>query len=153
MNEIPLVLLTTTNFGSIEADIWAIDGELFVAHNKTDIKAGRTLESLYIEPVADLFRKNGGRAWKDHPGTFQLLIDLKTPAEITMSVLVEKLKPYRDVFDLEINPKCRQYSTIRQQTGTGMISVNIRPGYSMTDFPTGNILRNSLKEFPFTVKT
>ncbi len=103
-NEIPFRLAYDNHFGSIEADIWAIDGELFVAHNKTDIKAGRTLESLYIEPVADLFRKNGGRAWKDHPGTFQLLIDLKTPAEITMSVLVEKLKPYRDVFDPEINP-------------------------------------------------
>lgn len=102
-NEIPFRLAYDNHFGSIEADIWAIDGELYVAHNRIDIQPGRTLESLYIEPVVKLFRNNGGKAWKDNTSTFQLLIDIKTPVETTVPLLVEKLNPYRDVFDPEVN--------------------------------------------------
>ena len=103
-NDIPFRLAYDNHFGSIEADIWAIDGELYVAHNKNEIQPSMTLDSLYIQPVVRIFKQNGGRAWKDHPGTFQLLIDLKTPVQPTLAILIEKLKPFPDVFDPEVNP-------------------------------------------------
>jgi len=99
----PFVLAYNAHFGSIEADIWAVNGDLFVAHNKSDIKAERSLDSLYIQPIVRFFRKNGGKAWRNYPSTFQLMIDLKTPFEQTLSILVEKLKKYPDVFDSDQN--------------------------------------------------
>ncbi|HZK97909.1 MAG TPA: phosphatidylinositol-specific phospholipase C/glycerophosphodiester phosphodiesterase family protein [Prolixibacteraceae bacterium] len=99
----PFMLAYNAHFGSIEVDIWAVNGDLFVAHNKSNIKAERSLDSLYIQPIVRLFRKNGGKAWSNYPSTFQLMIDLKTAAEPTLPLLVEKLKKYPDVFDSNQN--------------------------------------------------
>lgn len=103
-NEIPFRLAYDNHFGSIEADIWAVDGELFVAHYRNEIKPERTLDCLYIQPIVEIFRQNNGKAWKDNPSTFQLLIDLKTEVNPTLPILIEKLKNYPDVFDPLVNP-------------------------------------------------
>jgi len=100
---VPFFLAYNSHFGSIEADIWAVDGDLFVAHNRSEIKPDRSLDALYILPIVKLFRKNGGKAWSDNPSTFQLLVELKTAVEPTLSLLVEKLKKYPDVFDSNVN--------------------------------------------------
>jgi len=102
-NTIPFRLAYDNRFGSIEADIWAVNGDLFVSHNKQDIKPERTLDALYLEPIVKLFRANGGQAWNNSKSTFELLIDLKTDVEPTLSMLVEKLKLYPDVFDPVVN--------------------------------------------------
>jgi alkaline phosphatase len=99
----PFFLAYNAHFGSIEADIWAVEGELLVAHDRTGITSSRTLDSLYLQPIAKLFRNNGGKAWSDRPGTFQLLIDLKTPTEPTLTLLVNALKKYPDVFNTDVN--------------------------------------------------
>ncbi len=102
-NVIPFWIAYYNHFGSIEADIWAIDGELYVAHSRAAVKPERTIDALYIQTVVKLFRYNGGKAWHDFPGVFQLLIDPKTAAEPTLALLVEKLKQYPDVFDPSVN--------------------------------------------------
>jgi alkaline phosphatase len=102
-NEIPFWLAYNNHFGSIEADIWAVNGNLFVAHNTADIKPERTLDILYLQPIVKLFKENNGKPWKDNPSTFQLLIDLKTNVDPTLSLLVEKLNQYPDVFDPKVN--------------------------------------------------
>lgn len=102
-NNPPFMLAYDNHFGSIEADIWAINSELFVAHYEKEILPSRTLDSLYIQPIVRIFRQNEGSAWKDNPKTFQLLIDLKTTVEPTLSLLMEKLKQYPDVFNPGIN--------------------------------------------------
>ena len=99
----PFFLAYNARFGSIEADIWAVKNILYVAHDSADITPARTLESLYLQPIVKFFRQNGGRAWKDNPATFQLLIDLKTKTEPTLSLLVELLKKYPDVFNSDVN--------------------------------------------------
>lgn len=102
-NTTPFNLAYDNHFGSIEADIWAVNGELFVSHNEKDINPSRTLDSLYIQPIVRIFRQNRGKAWKDNPGTFQLMIDLKTPVEPTLSLLIQKLFKYPDIFNPRIN--------------------------------------------------
>jgi alkaline phosphatase len=102
-NDIPFWLVYCNHFGSIEADIWAIERELFVAHDESDIKPEQSLDVLYLQPIVKLVRHNKGKAWSDHSSTFQLLIDLKTAVEPTLSILVEKLKKYPDVFDPHAN--------------------------------------------------
>ncbi len=96
------------HYGSIEADVWAVKGVLYIAQDSSGIIASRTLEALYLLPVVTEFRKNGGKAWSDIPATFQLMIDLKTTVEPTLSMLVEALKKYPDVFDFHVNPNAVQ---------------------------------------------
>ena len=90
-------------FGSVEADIFAIEGKLFVAHIRSEVKPERTIDSLYIHPIVTSFRENRGKAWKDSPFTYQLLIDIKTEIEPALSILTEKLKLYPDVFNPSVN--------------------------------------------------
>jgi len=99
----PFYLAYNAQFGSIEADIWAVEGQLYVAHDKTEITATNTLDHLYIEPIVALFKKYGGRVSVDPSYTFQLLIDLKTEVEPTLTLLTEKLKKYPEVFDPKVN--------------------------------------------------
>lgn len=101
--KIPFFLAYNAHFGSVEADIWAVGGDLYVAHDKSNITVERSLDSLYIQPIVKLFRLNVGKAWNDYPSTFQLVIDLKTAVEPTLSILADKLKKYPDVFDFNVN--------------------------------------------------
>lgn len=85
------------HFGSIEADVHARGGTLYVAHDASAIDSSRTLEQLYIQPVLQKIRENNGQIYKD--GTpLQLLIDLKTPAAQTLPLLVNELSRYPSVF-------------------------------------------------------
>lgn len=102
--KVPFEWAYNAHFGSIEADIWAVNGELFVAHHRGQIVPKKTLDALYIRPIVDKFKENKGKAWNDYEGTFQLLIDLKTSAEPTLSILAEKLKKYPEVFNPTVNP-------------------------------------------------
>jgi L-ascorbate metabolism protein UlaG (beta-lactamase superfamily) len=103
VNPVPFKLAYENHFGSIETDIWAVNNELFVAHSRAEIKQENTLDSLYIQPVVRIFRQNNGKAWIDFSSAFQLLVDLKTLTEPTLSLLVQKLKNYPDVFDTSVN--------------------------------------------------
>lgn len=103
--KVPFELAYQAHFGSIEADIWEVNGELFVAHDRDQITPERTLEALYIQPIVAKFKANKGKAWSDRKGTLQLLIDLKTPFNPTLDLLAKKLEKYPEVFDPAANPK------------------------------------------------
>jgi len=104
MNKQPFRLAYENHFGSIEADIWAVGGQLLVAHGRNEIKPAFSLDSLYLKPIVETVRKNKGKAWPDNSYSFQLLIDLKTTVEPTLPLLVEQIAKYPDVFDPSINP-------------------------------------------------
>lgn len=73
---------------SIEADVFLINDTLYVAHEKNEIKATRTLENLYLKPIQVLFEKE---LMDTRP--FQLLIDIKTEAHPTLNKIVDTLNP------------------------------------------------------------
>lgn len=102
--EVPFEWAYQAHFGSIEADIWEVNGELFVAHNRNQVTSERTLDALYIQPIVSKLKANAGKAWNDKDGTFQLLIDLKTPVEPTLSLLIEHLKKFPEIFNPAVNP-------------------------------------------------
>lgn len=81
---VPFHAAYNAGFGSIEADIFLKDGGLYVAHNKNDIRAERTLAALYLDPLL-----------KDSLRPLQLLIDLKTAAEPTLDALLKLLEGYK----------------------------------------------------------
>jgi len=86
-------------FGSIEADIFLHQGALLVAHEKNQLKRHYTLDSLYLEPLQKCILENKGQVYADSNRFLQLMIDIKTEAHPTLSVLAETLKKYPDLIN------------------------------------------------------
>jgi len=82
----PLLDALALGFGSVEADIHLTNGVLLVGHDAEDLRPGRTLQKLYLEPLRELAAKNGGRIYRDAPPLI-LLVDIKTEAEATYAAL------------------------------------------------------------------
>ena len=103
---LPFYQAYSQQLASIEADIYTTDkvDELLVAHDRNELTQAPTLEESYIEPIVSLYKLNNGRAWRGSEKIFVLLIDLKTPADPTLFVLLKKLQRYPDVFDPAVNP-------------------------------------------------
>ncbi|MCX6952901.1 MAG: phosphatidylinositol-specific phospholipase C/glycerophosphodiester phosphodiesterase family protein [Verrucomicrobia bacterium] len=89
----PLLDALDCGFGSIEADIHLVDGKLLVAHDRKAVKPERTLEALYLDPLRERVKRNGGRVYRGGP-TITLLIDVKTEAAATYAALDAVLKNY-----------------------------------------------------------
>ena len=92
----PLLDALELGFCSVEADIFLIDGQLLVAHDRDKVTPERTLQSLYLDPLYERFRRLGGRVFPAGP-TVTLLIDFKSEADATYVALRKVLQPYRDM--------------------------------------------------------
>ncbi|HEU4811895.1 MAG TPA: glycerophosphodiester phosphodiesterase family protein [Nocardioides sp.] len=79
-------------FTSVEADVWLVDGQLLVAHDRADVVPGRTLEELYLSPLEARRQMNGGTEYPGWNGTFQLLVDVKSDAMTTYAAVDEALR-------------------------------------------------------------
>jgi len=93
----PLFDALAHGFCSVEADIFLVDGDLFVAHDREEIRLDRTLRSLYLDPLRKRIKQNGGRVYPNGP-EFALLIDIKSEAISTYKTLDKMLAEYRDIF-------------------------------------------------------
>jgi alkaline phosphatase len=62
---IPFLTAYYAGAGSIEADVYLLNGKLYVAHERNEIAEDRTLDELYLKPLAALFRKNGNKPYAD----------------------------------------------------------------------------------------
>lgn len=92
----PLFDALAHGFTSVEADIFLVDDDLYVAHDRREITADRTLRLLYLNPLRERIRQNGGRVYPNGP-EFTLLIDIKTAAVPTYKTLDRILAEYRDI--------------------------------------------------------
>jgi hypothetical protein len=93
----PLFDALDNGFCSIEPDIYLVEGQLLVAHDRDKVSPDRTLPSLYLNPLRARIKENGGRVYKDGPPVI-LLIDVKSDAESTYAALREVLRSYGDIF-------------------------------------------------------
>lgn len=89
----PLLDALEHGFCSVEADIWLVGGQLLVAHDLNDAKAGRTLQALYLDPLLARVERNSGRVFRDGP-PFTLLVDVKSDATNSYLALRGALRPY-----------------------------------------------------------
>ena len=87
----PLLDALKHGFTSVEADVWLVDGELRVAHDLVDTRAGVTLESLYLDPLDELVRQQGNSIYPGWDGSLQLLIDIKSDGESTYAAIEKEL--------------------------------------------------------------
>jgi len=90
----PLLDALDLGFTSIEVDVHERDGALLVGHDAEDVRADRSLGSLYLDPIAARAATHGGRLFTDTT-SLQLLVDFKTDAESTYRVLEQVLAGYR----------------------------------------------------------
>jgi hypothetical protein len=102
LHDRPLLDAVERGFCSVEADIFLVNGELLVAHSRDELDPARTLQRLYLEPLRQRARENGGRVHRDGPD-FTLLIDIKSEGEPTYDALNELLSQYADVFSRHEN--------------------------------------------------
>ncbi|MFD7446187.1 phosphatidylinositol-specific phospholipase C/glycerophosphodiester phosphodiesterase family protein [Streptomyces sp. NPDC059909] len=93
----PLNDALSHGFSSVEADIWLVGDELLIGHDKEDLVPGRTLESLYLDPLMKRVKANHGEVNDGYSNSLQLLIDIKTPGAEAYKVLCEHLKSYRSM--------------------------------------------------------
>lgn len=89
---------------SIEADVFLHDGQLLVGHDVEDLSPELTFEGMYVEPLVTLYKRNGGRAWKDSDEPIQLMVELKSETEPTLRAVTALLDRYPEVFDTTVNP-------------------------------------------------
>ncbi|MET9868890.1 MULTISPECIES: phosphatidylinositol-specific phospholipase C/glycerophosphodiester phosphodiesterase family protein [unclassified Streptomyces] len=94
----PLFDALDHRFGSVEADIYLVGDQLLVAHDPEDLDPARTLESLYLDPLAARVRANRGCVYRGYRGSLQLLIDIKTEGASTYLELDRHLRRYRHLF-------------------------------------------------------
>jgi len=92
----PLADALEQGFCNIEADVWLIEGRLLVAHDRKDVKPERTLEALYLDPLRERVRANGGRVFRGGPPV-TLLVDVKSEARATYAALEEVLARYAEM--------------------------------------------------------
>ncbi|KAF4408340.1 MULTISPECIES: phosphatidylinositol-specific phospholipase C/glycerophosphodiester phosphodiesterase family protein [Streptomyces] len=91
----PLLDALDHRFTSAEADIWLVDGQLLVGHDAEDLTPERTLEALYLAPLEQRIRANGGWVHRGHRQPFQLLVDLKNTGAQTYRELDRQLRRHR----------------------------------------------------------
>ncbi len=93
---IPFFEAHSLGAGSIEADIFLQNGELYVAHDIPEVKKGWTLDSMYLRPLQKIAaQRTHPTSKKNNPQKpLQFLIDIKTDGEPTLDLLVKKLKSY-----------------------------------------------------------
>ena len=85
MHPVPFYTAWNAGFGSIEADVFPVNGVLLVSHNKQAIQPQRTLESLYLGPLLKELKKNPKRK-------VNLLIDIKENDKESLRLLLQELE-------------------------------------------------------------
>ena len=114
----PLLDALEHGFTSVEADVWLVDGQLLVAHDRENAQPGKTLESLYLDPLDKLVRQDGHSVYPGWDGSLQLLIDIKSDGETTYAAVEKELAKHRALMT--------QFSKSKVNTGpvTAVISGN-----------------------------
>jgi len=92
----PLFDALDNGFCSVEADVFLVNGDLLVAHFFWQLRPGRTLESLYLDPLRERARQFNGKIFPD-ADAFYLWIELKTDAQKTYATLQKILEQYSDI--------------------------------------------------------
>ncbi|MEU9440189.1 phosphatidylinositol-specific phospholipase C/glycerophosphodiester phosphodiesterase family protein [Streptomyces sp. NPDC048304] len=85
-------------FGSVEADIFLVGDQLLIGHDSSELDPSRTLESLYLDPLAARVRAHHGTVYRGWRRPLQLLIDIKTEGSSTYLELDRHLRRHPHLF-------------------------------------------------------
>lgn len=126
---------------SVEADVWWVNEELEVGHVPTDLVKGKTLSSLYIEPLVDLLKcqntkgdQLNGIYSQNATEPLQLLIDVKTDGPSTWPHVIEALEPLRERGWLTFLANGTVHERAITVVGTGNTPLNQIEGVDTRDY-------------------
>ncbi|MER6737216.1 phosphatidylinositol-specific phospholipase C/glycerophosphodiester phosphodiesterase family protein [Streptomyces puniciscabiei] len=94
----PLFDALDHRFNSVEADIFLVGDQLLIGHDSSELDPSRTLESLYLDPLAARVRENHGAVYRGRRRPLQLLIDIKTEGSSTYLELDRRLRRHPHLF-------------------------------------------------------
>lgn len=95
----PLIGAYQAKADQIEADIFLVGDSLIVAHSKKEINLDHTLNKIYLNPIALLFKQNNNKVSNDRKYTFSLMIDVKENWNFVYPVLKREIEKYDNVFN------------------------------------------------------
>ncbi len=84
-------------FGSIEADVFLVNNDLLVAHERKNVQVSRNLKTLYLDPIKQNILKNKGHIYPDKKKKLILLIDCKTDGVAAIRELIRQLEAYPEI--------------------------------------------------------
>ncbi len=96
--ENPLRDALAFRYNCVEADLWLIDGELYVSHDRPEPDPAITFENLYLKPLAARIQANGGKVYPGSDRPFYLMVDCKAEGEAMYKVLKKQMEPYKEYF-------------------------------------------------------
>ena len=125
---VPFYTAYNAGFGSIEADVFPVNGTLLVAHNKKDVVSQRSLKELYIIPLLKALSFDKKRK-------LNLLVDIKEDYKVALAQLIGELEPLK------------QYLSLPQQSKplTIVISGNRPPPAEYKNYPSYIFFDDDLK--------
>lgn len=91
---IPFKMAYDAGFGSIEVDIFLVEGELYAAHSVDQLALKKSLANLYLQPLNNLVQQNGGNPYKNPVKPLQMLIDIKNTPQATLAAFIKLLQNY-----------------------------------------------------------
>lgn len=97
MHPVPFYTAWNAGFGSIEADVFPVNGVLLVSHSKEALQPGRTLDRLYLHPLLTELQKHPDRK-------VNLLIDIKEKYKESLQLLLSELGPLKKYLVSEKEP-------------------------------------------------
>jgi alkaline phosphatase len=90
---IPLQVAFQYEVGYIEVDVFLRGDDLVVAHTRLEINQTKTIDKIYLEPLAKLIADRAF-IYPDSTKKLILMVDMKTSGEATLNALVNTLQKY-----------------------------------------------------------
>jgi len=94
-NPRPLFDALQAGFRGAEADVFLVEGELRVAHDRKQARPGRTLQALYLDPLRDVVARCGRVCADSIP--FLLNVEIKQESPAAYDTLCAALRRYPDI--------------------------------------------------------
>lgn len=93
----PLLDALENGYTNIEVDIFLVGDEFIVAHLNPFFKQGRTLENLYLKPLAEHIHDHNGSVYNNYNRPIILMIDIKVNGNTTYKALKKLLEKYNSI--------------------------------------------------------
>ena len=107
LHQRPLLDALDHGFTSIEADVFPVEEQLLVAHTFLELSKDKTLEGLYLKPLRDIAKRNGGSVYGDGKPII-LLVDIKTKGVEANALMEPLLKSYDDIVSSHLDGEFRE---------------------------------------------
>jgi alkaline phosphatase len=96
VSALPFLGAYSNEAGVIEADVFLVNNELFVAHTSKEIAHYNTLKSLYLEPLSSKLKNSSGKVYPDNK-PLTLMIDIKSDPDATLKVITQQLETFPEI--------------------------------------------------------